>query len=393
MGGNMPVTGKQSEFADGIERTMIRWPSDAILKLLGIDLPIIQAPMAGLSTSAMAIGVSQAGGLGSIAGALLSPNALSAELNAFRVRSRGPINLNFFCHPESRADPLRGATWQQRLKPYFHELGLSQEIATVVPSVIPFSDEHCDLVMELRPEIVSFQFGLPREGLVDRIKAAGSKILGSANTVEEAIWLEERGCDAIIAQGWEAGGHRAMFLGESVATQAGTMALVPQVVDAVSVPVIAAGGIADGRGIAAAFALGASGVQIGTAYLFCPEANVDPLYRQALNSAYDDRTIITNIFTGRPARAIVNRIVRELGPMAKEVPAFPLAIGALQPMSTKAKSDGSGDFTPFWSGQAASLGRELPANDLTRLLATEALETFKSPIIGPALLRARDHES
>lgn len=392
----MPVTGKpraQSGLADGIERTMIRWPSDAILKLLGLDLPIIQAPMAGLSTPAMAIGVAQAGGLGSIAGATLSPKALSAELSAVRAEIRGPVNLNFFCHPESRADPKRGAAWQQRLKSYFFELGLSQEIAVVVPPIIPFNAEHCDLVAELKPEIVSFQFGLPSEALVDRIRAAGCKLLGSANTVEEAIWLEERGCDAIVAQGWEAGGHRAMFLSDSVAAQAGTMALVPQVVDAVCVPVIAAGGIADGRGIAAAFALGASAVQIGTAYLFCPEANVDPLYRQALSSAYDDRTIITNIFTGRPARAIVNRVVRELGPMAEEVPAFPLAIGALQPMSAKAKSAGSGDFTPFWSGQAASLGRELPAKDLTRLLATEALETFKTPIVGPVLLRATDQEN
>jgi nitronate monooxygenase len=392
MEGNMPVIGDAPRDSDparsasvsiqSAERTTNPWPRDRILELLGIDLPIIQAPMAGATTSAMAIGVAEAGGLGSIPGAMLSPNALGAEFVAIRAQTQKPINLNFFCHAEPTSDPVRETAWRQRLKPYCLELGLCSETPTAALPIAPFSDAHCDLVMDLKPEIVSFHFGLPSETLVSRVKAAGSKILCSATSVEEAIWLEQRGCDVIVAQGWEAGGHRGMFLCESVATQVGTMALVPQVVDAVNVPVIAAGGIGDGRGIAAAFALGASAVQIGTAYLFCPEASVDPVYQQALNAAKCDQTVITNVFTGRAARAILNRTVRELGPMAEDVPGFPLAANALQPLSAKSRAAGSGDFAPLWSGQAAPLGRRLPARELTRLLAAEALETLKAH--GPA---------
>lgn len=385
---NMPVTGNpphDSDFAPGepvfkepVKKTKKPWHNDRILKLLGIDLPIIQAPMAGATTSAMAIGVAQAGGLGSIAGALLNPDALRAEFGVIHAETAKPINLNFFCHADLPSDPARETAWWQRLKPYYRELGLNSDSPTAALSIAPFSDAHCDLVTDLKPEVVSFHFGLPSERLVSRVRAAGSKILSSANSVKEAVWLEQRGCDAIIAQGWEAGGHRGMFLGGGVTTQAGTMALIPQVVDAVSVPVIAAGGIADGRGIAAAFALGASGVQIGTAYLFCPEATVDPIYREALMAAQDDQTVVTNVFTGRAARAIVNRAVRELGPMADDVPAFPVAASALQPLSAKSKAAGSGDFTPFWSGQAAPLGRALPARELTELLAEEALEALEA---------------
>lgn len=352
------------------------WPSDRILKLLRIDLPIIQAPMAGATTSAMAIGVAQAGGLGSIAGAMLSPDALRAEFSAIRAETPKPINLNFFCHAEPSGDPARQALWRQRLEPYYLEFGLSFDMPTAAPPIAPFDDEQCDLVMDIKPEIVSFHFGLPNERLFGRVKAVGSKVLCSANSVKEAIWLEQRGCDAIIAQGWEAGGHRGMFLDDNVATQAGAMALIPQIVDAVDVPVIAAGGIADGRGIAAAFMLGASAVQIGTAYLLCPEATVGQAYHEALVAAQDDQTAVTNVFTGRPARAIVNRAVRELGPMAQDVPAFPLAASAFQRLSSQSKAAGSMDFIPFWSGQAAPLGRALPARELTELLAAEALEAL-----------------
>jgi nitronate monooxygenase len=231
----------------------------------------------------------------------------------------------------------------------------------------------CDLVLEFRPEVVSFHFGLPAKDLLDRVKAAGAVVLSSATTVEEARWLEAEGCDAIIAQGFEAGGHRGMFLTEDIATQVGTMALVPQVVDAVRVPVIAAGGIADARGIVAAFALGASAAQIGTAYLFCPEAKLSPAHRRALASARDNETVLTNVFTGRPARGIVNRLVREVGPISDLAPEFPLAGGPLAPLRSRSEATGSGDFAPLWSGQAARLGRELPAGELTRRLAEEAL--------------------
>src|SRR6185295_1099511 len=323
---NMPVTGKRAPKPDPArsgsvpaqgEKPMLNpWPSDRILKLLGIDLPILQAPMTGATTSAMASGVAQAGGLGSIAAAMLSLNQVRAELGAIRAKIQAPINLNFFCHANAIPDPARETAWRHRLRAYYIEHALDPEKPTAALSIAPFGKAQCDFVAELMPEVVSFHFGLPSPDLLNRVKATGAKILGTANSVKEAVWLEQRGCDAIIVQGWEAGGHRGMFLCEGVDTQAGTMALVPQVADAVDVPIIAAGGIADGRGIAAAFALGASAAEIGTAYLFCPEASIDPIYQRALRAARDDQTIITNVFTGRAARAIVNRVVRELGPMA-----------------------------------------------------------------------------
>jgi nitronate monooxygenase len=231
----------------------------------------------------------------------------------------------------------------------------------------------CDLVVELKPEVVSFHFGLPEKELLDRVKATGAKILSSATTVAEARWLERQGCDAIIAQGYDAGGHRGMFLTQNISTQVGTMSLVPQVVDAVSVPVIATGGIADARGIAAALALGASAVQLGTAYLFCPEATIGPVHRQALRRATDDQTAVTNVFSGRPARGIVNRIIREVGPISELAPPFPLASGAIAPLRLKSEAAGSEDFAQMWSGQSAPLGRELPAGELTKRLAAETL--------------------
>jgi nitronate monooxygenase len=220
---------------------------------------------------------------------------------------------------------------------------------------------------------VSFHFGLPEKRLLARVRTTGAKIISSATTVDEARWLEREGCDAVIAQGLEAGGHRGIFLSEDVSGQVGTMALVPQVVDAVKVPVIAAGGIADARGIAAAFALGASAVQIGTAFLVCPEAKVTPIHREALKRAKDSGTALTNVLTGRPARGLVNRLIREVGPISDVAPDFPLAAGAVLPLRVKAEAAGSGDFSSLWSGQAAALAREMPAGALTRHLAAEAL--------------------
>jgi nitronate monooxygenase len=226
--------------------------------------------------------------------------------------------------------------------------------------------------------VVSFHFGLPNADLVKRVKAAGCLVISSATTVDEARWLEERGVDAVIAQGSEAGGHRGMFLSDDVAAQVGTFALVPQVVDAVKVPVIAAGGVTDARGIAAALALGAAGVQIGTAYLFAPESKISAPHRAALKSARDDGTAITNVMTGRPARGLYNRLMRELGPINDIAPAFPLAAGALAPLKAKAEAAGSGEFTALWAGQAAALGRELPSRKLTRQLAEDAMERLRS---------------
>jgi nitronate monooxygenase len=349
------------------------WPDRRIIDLFGIEHPIVQAPMAGPGTPELAIAVAEAGGLGSLPCAMASPEQIRKDMGVIRQRTARPINLNFFTHAPPQPDPDREARWKARLLPYYAELGVDP--GKPVPSVLrtPFDDATCDVVEEFRPEIVSFHFGLPEPRLLARVRAAGCKVMASATTAAEARSLADRGCDAVIAQGAEAGGHRGMFLGDDVASQPGTFALVPQVADAVRVPVIAAGGIADARGIVAALALGASAVQIGTAYLFCPEAAVAPLHRQALRDARDDATALTNLFTGRPARGLVNRLMREVGPLSTDAPAFPLAGGALAPLKAAAEAKGSADFTSLWSGQSAALGREMPAGTLTKHLAQEAL--------------------
>ena len=354
------------------------WPDRRLLDLLRIDLPIVQAPMAGANGSAMAIAVSEAGGLGSLPCAMLDAAKARAEIGVIRQRTARPVNVNFFCHQPPLPDPQREVAWRARLKAYYLEAGLDPDAAAPAVNRAPFDAAMCEIVEDLKPEVVSFHFGLPEPALLARVKAAGCRVLGSATTAEEARRLEDDGCDAVIAQGYEAGGHRGMFLGGGIDTQAGTFALVPQVVDAVKVPVIAAGGIADGRGIAAAFALGASGVQLGTAYLFTPEATVTDLHRAALRNARDDATALTNLFTGRPARGLINRLMREAGPMSELAPAFPTAGGALAPLKAKAEAAGRADFSSLWSGQAARLGREMGAGELTARLADDALRRLRA---------------
>ena len=354
------------------------WPDRRLLDLAGVERPLIQAPMAGSSGTAMAIAVCEAGGLGSLPCAMLDVATARAEIGVIRQRTTRPLNVNFFCHSPPGPDPDREAAWKARLAAYYVELGLDPTGPTPAASRVPFGDAMCEVVEDLEPEVVSFHFGLPEEALLRRVKAAGCAVLSSATTVEEARWLEDHGCDAIIAQGYEAGGHRGMFLSDDLATQVGTLALVPQVVDAVGVPVIAAGGICDGRGIAAALALGASGAQIGTAYLFTPESLISELHRTALGRSRDHTTALTNIFSGRPARGLMNRIVEEVGPMSGEAPAFPTAGGALAPLRSKAEAAGVADFSPLWAGQAAGLGRELGAGDLTRELTAGAQRVLRS---------------
>jgi nitronate monooxygenase len=353
------------------------WPDNRIQKLLGIELPIIQAPMAGVAFFDVVIGVSEAGGLGSLACALLTAEQIIEEVRIIRQKTSRPINLNFFCHESPKADAGREAAWQRLLEPYFKELGLDPTALPLIPARAAFDSVMCDLVVDLRPEVVSFHFGLPEKTLVARVKAIGAKILSTATTVEEARWLEAEGCDAIVAQGVEAGGHRGMFLTDDVSTQIGTFSFVPQAVDSVKVPIVAAGGIADARGIAAAFALGAAGVQIGTAYLLCPEARIGPLYREVLRNE-GNHTVLTNVFTGRPARAIANRMIRETGPMTKLAPDFPIAGGFSVPLRAAAEAKGLIDFTPMWSGQSARFARELSAKELTQRLAEETLAKLKS---------------
>jgi nitronate monooxygenase len=349
------------------------WPDRRLIDLFKTEFPIVLAPMAGVMDADLVIAAAQGGALGSLPCAMLSVEKAREQINIIRQRVSAPVNMNFFCHTPVDADATREAGWKHRLGAYYKEHALDPATPVNAANRAPFDAAMCELVEELKPEIVSFHFGLPNQALLQRVKAAGCLVISSATIVREAIWLEENGADAIIAQGAEAGGHRGMFLTENIAEQLGTFALVPQVVDAVKVPVIAAGGVADGRGIAAAFALGASGVQIGSAYLRCPESKVSAAARVALAQARDDATVITNVMTGRPARGVANRVMREVGPISPHAPAFPHAATALGPLKAAAEKLGKVDFTNLWAGQALRLGREMPAAELTRALAGAAL--------------------
>lgn len=347
---------------------MTRRGSSGLLELLGIELPVIQAPMAGATTPDMVVAVSQAGGLGSLPSAQYAPAELRTVLDQVRAGTRRPVNVNFFCHVPPAEDAARRSAWLGRLAPYYEEAGLDPGMALTPSGRTPFDAAACAVVEEVRPEVVSFHFGLPDDALLARVGATGARILGCATTVAEARWLVERGVDAVIAMGAEAGGHRGSFLATDMSQQLGTFALVPQVVDAVPVPVIAAGGIADRRGVEAAFALGASAVQVGTAYLFTPEAKLPAVHRAALQ-APDRPTALTNLFTGRPARGIVNRLMAEVGPLSDLAPAFPTAGAALGPLRKIAEEAGRDDFTNLWAGQAFPLGRPVTSAALTRMLA------------------------
>jgi nitronate monooxygenase len=357
------------------------WPNRHLIDLLQIDKPLILAPMVGLGTVELAASVCAAGGLGSIGCAAMQPQVAAKTIQELRKLTTNPINVNFFCHVPAKADASREHAWRERLSPYYRELGIDPALPHSRLDIAPFDETMCTVVEEAKPEVVSFHFGLPDAALLARIKEAGCRVMSSATTVAEALWLEARGVDVIIAQGYEAGGHRGMFLAPNlngaIASQPSTMALVPQVVDAVNLPVVAAGGIGDGRGIAATFALGAAGTQMGTAYLLCPEAATSPLHRDALRRGRADATFITNVFTGRPARVLVNRLALEVGPIFDASPDFPLPMGDVMPLRAEAEPQGSSDFTPLWSGQASSLAREMPAEALTLLLAEEAIERFK----------------
>ena len=342
--------------------------NDALLKLFGIELPIIQAPMAGPTTPEMVIAVSEAGGLGSLPSAMSTVDEFRQALEVVRRGTKRPINVNFFCHKEPADDPAREAAWRKRLAPYYEEAAVDGNAATARSQRAPFNDSFCAIVEKYRPEVVSFHFGLPSAPLLERVKRTGAKVISSATTVAEAQWLEERGVDAVIAMGAEAGGHRGSFLNDDMSTQLGTIALVPQVVDAVKIPVIAAGGIADRRGVVAALALGASAVQVGTAYLFTAEAKISAVHRSALRGG-ERLTAITNLFTGRPARGIVNRLMSEIGPISDDAPPFPTAGSALMPLRTKAEAEGRDDFSPMWAGQAYRLAKPMSAAELTRMLA------------------------
>jgi nitronate monooxygenase len=353
-------------------------PDRRLLDLFRIEHPILQAPMAGVMDAELAIAVAKAGGLGALPAGMLSADQVRAQVAQFRAATANkPVNLNFLAHKMPVPNNAREHAWREALKPYYVEFGIDPAAPATTASRTPFDDAMCAVVEELKPEVVSFHYGMPDSALIARIKVAGSKVICSATTVAEARFLEAHGCDAVIAQGLEAGGHRGMFLSDDVDTQVGLFALLPQVADAVKVPVIASGGIGDARAIVAAFALGAAAVQIGTAFLFCPEAKTLPPHRVALRAARDDSTVLTNVLSGRPARGLINRAIRELGPISEIVPEFPLASGALAPLHAKAQAQGSGDFSPMLAGQAAPLGRELPAGELVAKLVAETQDLLR----------------
>lgn len=337
----------------------------SITALFDIQHPVIQAPMAGVQSWELAAAVSKAGGLGSIPCAMLTPEGVRDALLNFRHHSSGPVNLNFFSHQQPDIDPAAQLAWLEQFLPYYAELGIDVPQEPTGPGRLPFNQAMAEVVTELKPEVVSFHFGLPEPDLLNQVRASGAKILSSATTVEEAIWLEQQGVDAIIAQGIEAGGHRGIFLSDDINSQMGTFALLPQVVAAVGLPVIAAGGIASAEGVKAALALGASGVQVGTAYLLCHEAKTSAVHRAALQSDRAQHTVLTNLFSGRPARGIVNRMIRELGPLHPAAPRFPLATAASAPLRAKAENLGQDDFTPLWAGQNTQGCAAISATALT----------------------------
>jgi len=357
---------------------MKTWPDRRLLDVLGIEFPIIQAPMAGETTPELVAAVSEAGGLGSLGCAALSYEEVRSEVKRIRELTSKPFNLNFFCHHAPAEDSGRRNAWIERLVPFYGELGVDTRDIQAGPPRQPFGIEMAECLEDLAPPVLSFHFGLPSPPIVDHLRSLGCRILSSATSPREARWLAAKGADVIIAQGAEAGGHRATFNFERDEALIGGIALVPQIADAVDLPVVAAGGIADGRGIAAAFALGASGVQIGTAYLLCREANVSSLHRAAIEKADADDTVISNVFTGRPARVILNRLALRVGPMAQAVPDFPLALNALMPLRKHAEANGSSDFTPLYACQSARLSRAMSAYELTQLLAEEAQDRLKA---------------
>ena len=340
------------------------WPDAHATRLPGSRHPILLAPMAGAGGPRLAIAAMAGGAVGALPCAMLVPDEVQSQAAEVRAGAAGPLNLNFFCH--EMPGPIDDRAWCALLRPYHDEIGIAPGQGSG-PIRRPFDAAMCGAVESARPEIVSFHFGLPEAALLDRVRATGARVLASATSVAEARWLAERGVDAIIAQGFEAGGHAGRFLGAPPDEQMGLFALLPQIVDATGLPVIAAGGIADGRGVAAAFMLGAAAVQIGTAFLHCPESLASPGHRAALASEAAERTAFTNLFSGGLARGLPTRLSDELGRVRAEAPPFPLATVALAPLMREP------GFAPMWAGQAARLSAPEPARDLVERLARDAL--------------------
>lgn len=356
-------------------------PADAaktLRSLIGSALPIVQAPMAGVQNHKLAVAISNAGGLGSLPCAMLSDEALEAELNTLTCQTNKPYNLNFFCHTSPQPDPAAEAAWRQLLRPYYDELGLDAKAITAGPARKAFSSATADLIEKFAPPIISFHFGLPEPPLLDRLKSWGSIILASATTADEGRWLATHGADIIIAQGLEAGGHRGMFLSDNIASQLPLRELLTAIQASVDLPVIAAGGIGCAADISEIMALGAAGVLIGTAFLLCPEADTSAVHRGALQNECSVATTLTNVFSGRPARGIINRLIKEIGPMNALAPAFPFASTAVGPLRSQAEKLASGDFSPLWAGSNNHHCRNIPAAQVLAELAAGLPESFKT---------------
>lgn len=334
---------------------------------LGTTWPLIQAPMAGVQDTRLALAVSAAGGLGSLPAAMLSLDALEASLRVLQAVGR-PYNVNFFSHVQPAPDEQAAARWQARLAPYYAELGLTPPSGPAAASRQPFGPEAAELLQAFRPAVVSFHFGLPPAPLLARVKALGALVMSSATTVEEAVWLQAHGADVVVAQGLEAGGHRGHFLQKDPAQQLPLMTLLPKVVAAVQVPVVAAGAVVDAASVRAAMAAGASAVQVGTAFLLCDEASTSSLHRARL-ADLQAPTALTHLFTGGLARGLENRLMRELGPQHPAAPPFPMATAALTPLRSAAEAQGRDDFTPLWSGTRRDGCRAVPAAQLVAALA------------------------
>lgn len=347
----------------------MNWTDARLCDLLDIEHPIIQAPMAGASSPAMAAAAGNAGALGSLGCAMFDPEKTLSETAAVRAASNRSLNLNFFVHDAPVHVSNRNSAAVARLQRWYDDLEAGP-VAEPKEGHFPFHEELCEAVLKASPKVASFHFGLPEEHLVQRLKHEGIVILSSATSAAEARWLEERGADAIIAQGYEAGGHNGWFLPRNGADVSGTMALVPRIVDAVKVPVIAAGGISDGRGVAAALMLGAAGVQIGTAFLATPEAVISEAHKTALLSASGDDTMYSEAFSGRTARTVVNAYAREMATVT-DWPDFPLMNAATGPIRTASAKAGKPDAIALWSGQAVGLMREETTSDVVRRLVAE----------------------
>jgi len=348
------------------------WPNSKLIELLEIEHPILQAPMGGESTPAMAIAVGNAGGLGGLGCSYMSNAELVEKVEQIRAGTTAPFNLNFFAHPPPAADAESYARTRDLVAPFYAELGIDELPDELHPSCSSFAESRLEALLQLRPRVVSFHFGLPRIEMVRALQDSGCLVACSATSVAEARWLNQAGIDIIIAQGWEAGGHRGSFQVCWEDSGVGGMALIPQIADAVDVPVVAAGGIADGRGIAAALILGASAVQLGSAFLSCPEANISDDYRTALQATSDDATRLTRAFSGRPARAMKNRYSEAMAQARLNFPDYPTMYGFSNPLSQAAEDNGTPGFEFYLWGQAAALNRRLSTAGLMELLICEA---------------------